>query len=91
MDFGSSLIVPSVQELVKESVVNVPSRYVRLDQHDQTLNKIASPTEIPVVDFQKLISTGSELANLHSACRDWGFFQVNIHFIYLLYQVTINQ
>ncbi|PON69802.1 Isopenicillin N synthase [Parasponia andersonii] len=84
MDFGNSLIVPSVQELAKDlNMVTVPSRYIRLDQN-QTTNLISvSSDEIPVVNFQNLLLSGesykSELARLHSACKDWGFFQLVNH------------
>ncbi|KAH7512707.1 hypothetical protein FEM48_Zijuj12G0119200 [Ziziphus jujuba var. spinosa] len=81
--FGSSLLVPSVQELVKkEPNLSVPSRYIRANQDPIFFsNQLCSP-QIPVIDLQKLISvesTASELENLHSACKDWGFFQVHTH------------
>ena len=89
MEYGSSLLVPSVQELAKEPLINVPSKYIRSDQHDQTNNKIASVSDIPVIDFQTLVSGGSsssesELANLHLACKDWGFFQVFV-FVFVFF------
>ncbi|XP_010089186.2 protein SRG1, partial [Morus notabilis] len=83
MEYGSSLLVPSVQELVKEPIITVPSRYIRPDQYDKTSNKIISVSEIPVINFQNLLCHGelseSELASFHSACRDWGFFQLINH------------
>lgn len=81
--YGNSLLVPSVQELVKkEPILSVPSRYVRPDQDPIFLSDQLCFPQIPVVDLQKLISaesTASELENLHSACKDWGFFQVHIY------------
>ncbi|KAJ7978985.1 2-oxoglutarate (2OG) and Fe(II)-dependent oxygenase superfamily protein [Quillaja saponaria] len=50
---GSSHLVPSVQELAKEPLSTVPSRYVHYK------------------DF--------ELEKLHSACKNWGFFQIIHH------------
>lgn len=90
MEYGSSLLVPSVQELVKEPIITVPSRYIRPDQYDKTSNKIISVSEIPVINFQNLLCHGelseSELASLHSACRDWGFFQVLLPFFFFFYE-----
>ncbi|KAF3442326.1 hypothetical protein FNV43_RR16242 [Rhamnella rubrinervis] len=83
--FGSSLLVPSLQELAKESNLTVPSRYIRTDQDrlvsisddDHGLHFL---DQIPVIDLQKLISDEStELAKFHSACKDWGFFQLVNH------------
>lgn len=85
MEYGSSLLVPSVQELVKEPLNTVPSRYIRSDQHEKTSNKIIinSVSEIPVIDFQNYLVSGElsepELASLHLACKDWGFFQLVNH------------
>ncbi|KAF3442322.1 hypothetical protein FNV43_RR16238 [Rhamnella rubrinervis] len=82
---GSSLLVPSLQELAKESNLTVPSRYIRTEQDrlvsisddDHGLHFL---DQIPVIDLQKLISDESaELAKFHSACKDWGFFQLVNH------------
>ncbi|XP_022724255.1 protein SRG1-like [Durio zibethinus] len=81
--FGKSLIVPSVQELAKKPITKIPPRYVRTDHepssvladHDQL-------TSVPVIDLLKLAAgdfVDSELERLHSACKDWGFFQVVNH------------
>lgn len=84
---GNSLHVPSVKELTKESLTNVPFRYVRFQEQDQTLiSDKTSPVssedyQVPVLDMQRLISEDSmdsELEKLHSACKEWGFFQVMI-------------
>ncbi|KAG8365584.1 hypothetical protein BUALT_Bualt18G0120600 [Buddleja alternifolia] len=84
VNFGKSLIVPSVKELVKEPVFNIPTRYVRTD-HDppmlcEDVNHIPS---IPVIDLQRLLSIGKsenhELEKLHLACQEWGFFQIKNH------------
>ncbi|MFS7924790.1 putative codeine 3-O-demethylase [Helianthus anomalus] len=77
---GVSLVVPSVQELAKEHLIKVPSRYVRPDHEPQV---IPSPLpQVPIIDMERLTSkdfVGYELEKLHMACKDWGFFQVINH------------
>lgn len=94
---GSSLKVPSVQELVKKKPGSVPARYIiRSDDpyhQDPPISPIqysSSSQEIPVIDLLRLLSgNSSELQKLDSACREWGFFQVKlialILYIYTLY------
>ncbi|PIA25567.1 hypothetical protein AQUCO_11100022v1 [Aquilegia coerulea] len=90
--FGSSLIVPSVQELAKKNMVEVPPRYIRSeDQEDHPvgldLNDVdltSSLPTVPVIDMKRLLFNDdsvkeSELEKLHSACKHWGFFQVVNH------------
>lgn len=80
VNFGKSLIVPSVQELAKESITNIPSRYVNEDL--DCLIDQSSPSSVPVIDLQRLLhgdSMDSELDKLHLACKEWGFFQVINH------------
>ncbi|XP_074269739.1 oxoglutarate-dependent flavonoid 7-O-demethylase 1-like [Silene latifolia] len=80
VNFGKSIIVPSVVELAKQPITNLPLRYVRhspIDAHSPLL-------PLPVIDLHKLLSqtpslASVELLNLHSACKDWGFFQVINH------------
>ncbi|KAI3456078.1 hypothetical protein Pfo_012741 [Paulownia fortunei] len=79
---GSSLKVPIVQELAKEKLATVPSRYVRLDHDHPIPSNLSSLPEIPVIDMQKLLDTDlmdSELDKLHNACQEWGFFQLINH------------
>ncbi|XP_061367074.1 oxoglutarate-dependent flavonoid 7-O-demethylase 1-like [Gastrolobium bilobum] len=78
----TSLPVPFVQEIAKETLTGVPERYVR-SQHERPIlsNNIPLP-QIPVIDFSKLLShdlKDSELEKLHSACKEWGFFQLINH------------
>ncbi|GLT70472.1 hypothetical protein SLA2020_438310 [Shorea laevis] len=56
--FGSSLPVPCVQELVKETTAaTVPQRYVRPDQEPPNISdSTASLPRVPVIDMQKLLS-----------------------------------
>uniref|UniRef100_A0A803NPR1 Fe2OG dioxygenase domain-containing protein n=1 Tax=Cannabis sativa TaxID=3483 RepID=A0A803NPR1_CANSA len=89
MDFESpNVVVPSVQELAKDpNVVTVPQRYIRYDQTQIQTNSssvISSDKKIPVIDFQNLLLDNSELYEselnkLHSACKEWGFFQLVNH------------
>ncbi|XP_076915316.1 oxoglutarate-dependent flavonoid 7-O-demethylase 1-like [Bidens hawaiensis] len=77
---GTSILVPSVQELAKKHPINVPSRYVRHDQEPQVIP--SSLPQVPIIDMERLAfedSGDSELEKLHLACKDWGFFQVINH------------
>ncbi|KAI3686870.1 hypothetical protein L1987_80559 [Smallanthus sonchifolius] len=80
---GASLLVPSVQELAKEHLINIPPRYVHPDQEPQVLPRLPSSLhEVPVIDMERLASEDSvndELEKLHLACKDWGFFQIINH------------
>lgn len=71
----------SVQELVKNPLPSLPQRYIREDHHhlSQTETLITDAEPIPIIDINHLLSDEykeSELQKLHSACRDWGIFQV---------------
>ncbi|GLT62260.1 hypothetical protein SLA2020_349100 [Shorea laevis] len=82
MSLGSSLLVPCVQELAKEPLTTIPERYIRPEQEQPIVSSSDSALEIPVIDFQNLLSQGSvedELAKLDFACREWGFFQLVNH------------
>ncbi|CAN8292970.1 unnamed protein product [Cochlearia groenlandica] len=80
----SSILVPSVQEMVKEEkITTVPSRYVRSgeDNTEVTLGSGLN-TEIPIIDMNRLCSlTGmdSEVKKLDFACKEYGFFQLVNH------------
>ncbi|CAL5410067.1 unnamed protein product [Camellia sinensis] len=79
---GSSLLVPSVQELAKESLTTVPPRYVRHDHQNCPMSSYGArcPDDLPIIDMDKLISgdhMDSELKKLDYASREWGFFQQN--------------
>uniref|UniRef100_A0A1J3G0L6 Protein SRG1 n=1 Tax=Noccaea caerulescens TaxID=107243 RepID=A0A1J3G0L6_NOCCA len=80
----SSLIVPSVLEIVKEkNFTTVPPRYVRSDQEStEVIDDSSLSSEIPVIDMKRLCSVSamdSELEKLDFACQDWGFFQLVNH------------
>ncbi|CAN1167280.1 Protein SRG1 [Linum perenne] len=81
---GSSLPVPSVQEMIKDpsfvAAGDVPDRYIRPEQDPPSA--ATSAVEVPVIDMGKLVDTTSccdELGRLHQACLDWGFFQLVNH------------
>jgi len=78
---GASILVPSVQELVKDQHLNktIPSRYVRDDQEPpQLITPSSQSPEVPIIDMQHLTSE-DELQKLHLACKHWGFFQIINH------------
>ncbi|KAJ0251017.1 2-oxoglutarate [Hirschfeldia incana] len=80
----SSILVPSVQEMVKEKLIKkVPARYVRsdLDKAEMACDS-GLKAEIPVIDMSRLCSSttmDSEIENLDLACKEWGFFQLVNH------------
>ncbi|XAR66643.1 Codeine 3-O-demethylase [Bertholletia excelsa] len=84
VNFGKSLIVPSVQELAKQPLRAIPARYVRDEQDPPVVYSSDGGflPSVPVIDLRSLLSGDqmeTELERLHSACREWGFFQVVNH------------
>lgn len=82
IELGRSLQVPSVQEIAKEKMAPIPSRYVRFDK--KCLVSDSNSLQVPVIDMNmlrdgELINT-HELKKLHQACKEWGFFQVIVIF-----------
>ncbi|KAK8602107.1 hypothetical protein V6N13_058240 [Hibiscus sabdariffa] len=75
---GSSLLVPSVQELAKEPLAKLPPRYVRTDEDSPVVSHTNLSPHVPVIDMQKL-SSHEERDRLHHACKEWGFFQLINH------------
>lgn len=87
--YGISIPVPSVQELARETNLTVPFRYLRPNIQQPTDHALCVAdddhdlSQIPVIDFHKLISaeystaaSDVELEKLHLASKDWCFFQV---------------
>ncbi|MED6186204.1 hypothetical protein PIB30_064545 [Stylosanthes scabra] len=75
---GSSLLVPSVQELVKQSITQVPDRY-HVPKQEDTPNTCSFP-QVPIIDLNNLLSQDPfELHKLDHACKEWGFFQLINH------------
>ncbi|XP_059669327.1 protein SRG1-like [Cornus florida] len=82
VNLGKSLIVPSVQELAKEPITKIPPRYVREHEDSPIISHHNLLPSVPVIDLQSLLTADymdSELERLHSACKEWGFFQVINH------------
>ncbi|XP_021722456.1 protein SRG1-like [Chenopodium quinoa] len=76
---GKSILVPSVQELAKGSLAKVPERYVQINQNPSII-QADNDLQVPIINFEKLINKdGFELEKFHSACQDWGFFQLINH------------
>ncbi|KAL6954938.1 hypothetical protein U1Q18_044968, partial [Sarracenia purpurea var. burkii] len=73
---GTSLLVPSVQELVKRSLIEVPSRYI----HPVDAPITSTLPKVPIIDMEILLSGDQiELEKLDSTCKEWGFFQLINH------------
>ena len=90
-DYGGSIPVDNVQALASEELKDIPIRYVRPEIESEEV-LIDESLQIPVIDFSKLSVAGKpgyvdEMAKLHVACRDWGFFQVTstIHIYIYIY------
>ncbi|KAJ4703752.1 2-oxoglutarate (2OG) and Fe(II)-dependent oxygenase superfamily protein [Melia azedarach] len=87
LSLGSSLAVPCVQEVAKESLNSIPPRYVRLDQDSPIISDNTCLPQVPVIDMIRLQLSDdgddnfmdSELDKLHHACKEWGFFQLINH------------
>ncbi|GMN30740.1 hypothetical protein TIFTF001_002944 [Ficus carica] len=85
--YGGSVVVPqvleNVQVLSSKNLKEIPHYYV---QHQAETDLIEDEDSflIPVIDMSKLLDQNSsthhyELATLHLACKDWGFFQLINH------------
>lgn len=83
LTLGSSIPVPSVKELVSQSLDTVPHRYLRnIDADYPTAAPFSdsSSLDVPILDLTKLVDPQYqhlELQKLHDACKHWGIFQVN--------------
>ncbi|KAK7307018.1 hypothetical protein VNO77_39704 [Canavalia gladiata] len=74
----TSLLVPSVQELIKQPITKVPEQYLHPNQDPIVVSNIS--TEVPIIDLNKLLSKDvTEQEKLHQACKQWGFFQLINH------------
>ncbi|RZC50088.1 hypothetical protein C5167_018509 [Papaver somniferum] len=85
MKLANGMSVPIVQELAKLTVGEIPSRYICTDGNLLTMGASVIDYEtVPVIDLQNLQSREPvieklELDRLHSACKEWGFFQLLNH------------
>ncbi|KAK7309929.1 hypothetical protein RJT34_07063 [Clitoria ternatea] len=77
---GTSVLVPSVQELAKQPITEVPEQYLRPNQDPPIALNATSLPQVPIIDLKMLLSKDvTELQNLHQACKEWGFFQLVNH------------
>ena len=90
-DLGS-LPVENVQELASNCSKEIPHRYIR---PEMILDKTSTDesSQVPVIDMENLATSHSEcqneMAKLHQACKEFGFFQVNSRkFCILPYQLS---
>ncbi|KAM4101044.1 hypothetical protein ACB094_05G113100 [Castanea mollissima] len=82
MSLGSSILVPCVQELAKETSSTVPPHYMHFPYEPPIKPDTTSLPQVPVIDMQRLFSTkfrDSELDELHHASKEWGYFQLINH------------
>ncbi|KAL0913950.1 hypothetical protein M5K25_017445 [Dendrobium thyrsiflorum] len=82
--FGGSLKVANVQALAEKLSLEIPDRYVRPERKEEIFagDDEISGESIPSIDFSNLFDSEyseEEAAKLHSACEDWGFFQLVNH------------
>ncbi|WJX57930.1 hypothetical protein P8452_43437 [Trifolium repens] len=74
---GTSLLVPSVQELAKQPNIEVPEKYLQPNQESIVVSNTTSLPQVPIIDQCKLLSEDANvLEKLDQACKEWGFFQV---------------
>ena len=79
-NWGKSLPVPSVQEMVRDDPESVPERYIQEHKDKPVVPDIQPASfDIPIIDFS-LLAKGEEdeIRKLDLACKEWGFFQVNL-------------
>ncbi|KAI3510582.1 hypothetical protein L1887_17690 [Cichorium endivia] len=85
LNLGSSIPVPSVKELVAQTLDAVPPRYLWDVDHDYPTAPAFSgdsSLQVPVLDLAKLVDPQYqelELQKLHDACKNWGMFQLIGH------------
>ncbi|RZC84958.1 hypothetical protein C5167_047744 [Papaver somniferum] len=101
MSFGNSM-VNVLHELVKEKITKVPERYIRTScdlDHEvhqgHSDDSTAANYDIPVIDIEGLLSSqlvmaDFELEKLHSACPNWGFFQMTRNLIGYIIALPTN-
>ncbi|GMN30736.1 hypothetical protein TIFTF001_002943 [Ficus carica] len=85
--YGGSVVVPQVLENVQVLSLNnlreIPHYYLQNEAETDPV-EVEDSFHIPVIDMSKLLDKdpsiyNHELARLHSACKDWGFFQLINH------------
>ncbi|XP_050374022.1 protein SRG1-like [Argentina anserina] len=78
--------IDDVQELRKTQPTIIPQRFVRdkIERPTSLTTVEPSASDIPTINFSKLSSENTdelrtEISQLATACKDWGFFQVVNH------------
>ncbi|PSR93124.1 hypothetical protein CEY00_Acc27734 [Actinidia chinensis var. chinensis] len=81
LGWGSSLPVPSVQEMVRNDSKTIPERYIQKHEERPLDSQMCQVSfEIPIINFS-LLANGDEeeRGKLDFACKEWGFFQIIDH------------
>ncbi|TYH51750.1 hypothetical protein ES332_D10G300000v1 [Gossypium tomentosum] len=81
LGWGKSLLVPSIQEILKNDSQSVPERYIQ-EPKDRPLisQNLFDSLQVPVIDFSMLAQKdANEIRKLDLACKEWGFFQIINH------------
>lgn len=79
---GTPVLAPSVQELAKQGITEVPEQYLQPNQDPILVSNTTSLPQLPIIDFDKLLCEDvTELEKLHHASKEWGFFQVWVNYI----------
>nr|XP_027187633.1 protein SRG1-like isoform X2 [Cicer arietinum] len=77
---GTPVLAPSVQELAKQGITEVPEQYLQPNQDPILVSNTTSLPQLPIIDFDKLLCEDvTELEKLHHASKEWGFFQLINH------------
>ncbi|XP_073137738.1 protein LATERAL BRANCHING OXIDOREDUCTASE 1-like [Henckelia pumila] len=81
LGYGSSLPVPSVQEIVRNDPTNIPEKYIKEVEDRPKLSDTSHLSlHIPIIDLSPLANGDeAERRKLDVACKEWGFFQVINH------------
>ncbi|KAK2985053.1 hypothetical protein RJ640_016973 [Escallonia rubra] len=81
-DLGGSFPVENVQALASKNPEDIPLRYIRPEvESDEIL--VDGSLQVPAINMNNLVigqvGYDEELAKLHRACKEWGFFQLINH------------
>ncbi|KAK4480264.1 hypothetical protein RD792_013330 [Penstemon davidsonii] len=81
LGYGSSLPVPSVQEMVKNDAQTIPINYIKnIEDRPKSCEICPISDRIPIIDLSLLtLGDEDERTKLDVACQEWGFFQVINH------------
>ncbi|KAK2996261.1 hypothetical protein RJ639_026494 [Escallonia herrerae] len=81
-DMGGSLPVQNVKELASKYPEYIPLRYIRPEVESDDI-VVDGSLQTPVIDMSNFVmgqvGYEEELTKLHTACKEWGFFQLINH------------